>query len=127
MLNIRHLATQIECCFWLQICSNRACCEAVVMSAIEGHSLITLRVPLYPYLIHHGFNLVWTSCWVNLKQGVGNESIFVMVDPFSKMAHLMSHTKTDNASCIVNLFFKKVVRFPWIPTSIYFFTFQFEM
>lgn len=94
------------------------------MSAIEGHSLITLRVPLYPYLIHHGFILVWTSCWVNLKQGVGNESIFVMVDPFSKMAHLMSHTKTDNASCIVNLLFKKVVRFPWIPTSIYFFTFQ---
>jgi hypothetical protein len=55
-----------------------------------------------------------------LRTQKGNDSIFVVVDRFSKIVHFIACKKTVNVINVVQLYFREVYRLHGLPLSIVF-------
>jgi hypothetical protein len=95
------------------ICGRCITCRNT-KSKVLPHGLYTLLpVPSEPWV---DISMDFVLRLLRTKRG--RDSIFVVVDRFSKMVHFIPCHKIDNATNIANLFFREIVRLHGVPRSI---------
>jgi len=103
-----HMVRDVE-----RICGRCVTCKKA-KSKVQSNGLYTplpISSPLWTY-ISMDFVLGLPST------KTGKDSIFVVVDRFSKMTHFIACHKPDDASHVANLFFKEIVRLHDMPRTI---------
>jgi len=113
------LAMVIEHFFWPHLKKDveRFCARCIVCNKAKSRShphglYLPLPIP----------NAPWVDVSMDFVLGLPKikhkDSIFVVVDRFSKMAHFIPCDKTNDATQTAELFFKEVVRLHGIPRTI---------
>ncbi|KAL4361167.1 hypothetical protein GQ457_04G019980 [Hibiscus cannabinus] len=96
-----------------RFCERCVTCKKAKSKVSPQGMYLPLPIPDFP----------WTDISMDFVLGLprtktGRESIFVVVDRFSKMAHFIACHKTDDVVNVANLFFRDVARLHGIPRSI---------